>query len=231
MSQFITSLKLPFTFNPEKLKEDLNLALQHSWVAHYNKKDYQGDWDLIALMSSGGKSEAIYASALTKDPVQETDVLKDCPYFREILNSFDFEKITVRLMRLRVGAVIKPHKDNCLGYEDGEFRIHIPIITNPDVEFMVAGERVIMEEGTCWYFNANEEHSVANRGTVDRIHLVIDGIRNSWTDNLFFSQASKEHFERPPVPISDSDKALMIAELKLQDTPGARMLLKKLGET
>jgi hypothetical protein len=36
---------------------------------------------------------------------------------------------------------------------------------------------------------------VANRGTIDRVHLVVDGIRNTWTDQLFFSLAPEKSFE------------------------------------
>ena len=152
-------------------------------------------------------------------------------YFREVVQYFQFEIITARLLCLEVGAEIKPHRDHCLGYEDGEFRLHIPIVTNPDVEFLLAGERIIMDEGSCWYINANEVHSVANRGTENRIHLVIDGIRNDWSDELFFSQATKEQFERPAKELSVDEKQRIIAELELLGTPAAKLLIEQMKES
>ena len=224
----ITTLKFPMTFNTDRLKADLASALGHDWIAHYNTAAYSGDWNSIALMSSGGKAVNIQAFPIANVPVVETEVMNECTYFREVLESFGFAKTSVRLLRLHAGAEIKPHKDYCLGYEDGVFRIHIPIVTNPDVEFIVAGQRVIMDEGTCWYINANEEHSVANRGAEDRIHLVIDGERNAWTDTLFFSQAPEESFQLPPMPLSNEVRLQMIEELKKQDTPTARTLIATL---
>lgn len=226
----VTQLKFPMTFDVERLKQDLAQALKQNWIAHYNPTDYSGDWNLIALMSCGGDQERIQAFPISGMAVIETEILQQCPYFKEVIDSFQFPKTTARLMRLQAGAVIKPHTDYCLGYEDGVFRIHIPVVTNPDVEFIIAGKRVIMEEGTCWYINANKEHSVANRGTEDRVHLVIDGQRNAWTDELFFSLAPEAHFQRPAPKLNDRDKKLMIEELKRQDTPVAREMIQRLEE-
>ncbi|WP_430404079.1 aspartyl/asparaginyl beta-hydroxylase domain-containing protein [Fluviicola sp.] len=59
----------------------------------------------------------------------------------------------------------------------------------------MADERLIMLPGECWYTNVNFVHSVANRGTEDRVHLVIDGVRNEWTDELFFALAPESSFQ------------------------------------
>jgi hypothetical protein len=134
----------------------------------------------------------------------------------------------VRLLQLAVGAEIKPHSDNCLGYEDGSFRLHIPIITNSEVEFILDGTRLVMNEGECWYIDANFIHSVANKGSQDRIHLVIDGIKNDWTDNMFYKEAAPHQFIKPARIMSGEQKKLMIAELKKMNTPAANEILKNM---
>ena len=48
-----------------------------------------------------------------------------------------------------------------------------------------------MQPGEAWYLNFNLPHSVANRGTTDRIHLVIDCVMNPWLD-AFFAEAMVE---------------------------------------
>lgn len=227
---FITSIQFPFQFNVERLQKDLQTAYSVEWQSHFNKADYDGDWSVMALLSPDGKEQSVTAMPEGNQSLSVTPTLQNCPYFQEILDTLLFEKTSVRLMRLATGAVIKPHRDHCLGYEDGVFRIHIPIITNADVEFIVAGKRVVMDEGTCWYINANEEHSVANRGTVDRIHLVIDGKRNDWTDTLFFAQAPVEAYTRPPKGMSQMEKEQIIAELKRSGTPVALELIRQLNE-
>jgi hypothetical protein len=88
-----------------------------------------------------------------------------------------------------VGSVIKEHRDHELGFDDGEVRLHIPVITNPQVEFMLNQVRVVMNEGECWYLNVNQPHRVANHGMVDRIHLVIDCVVNDWLRELMLATA------------------------------------------
>ena len=39
----------------------------------------------------------------------KTALMKDCHYFREVIESFKFPFQTVRLLRLGIGAEIKPH--------------------------------------------------------------------------------------------------------------------------
>lgn len=56
------------------------------------------------------------------------------------------------------------------------------------------GELLIMKPGECWYTNVNYIHSVSNYGSSDRVHMVIDGVRNAWSDNLFYSLAPAASF-------------------------------------
>ncbi|WP_447637255.1 aspartyl/asparaginyl beta-hydroxylase domain-containing protein [Flavobacterium microcysteis] len=225
--ELIRSIKFPLLFDTEKLKNDLGKIMDKNWTAHYNAKDYSGEWTSIALMSESGKSDQIYASPVSEKLVP-TEILNSCTYFQEILDGLLFEKTAVRLLRLAVGAEVKPHSDNCLGYEDGCFRLHIPVITNSEVEFILDGNRLVMNEGECWYIDANFTHSVANHGNEDRIHLVIDGLRNTWTDDLFFKEAKPEGFIKPEATLSDEQKKLMMAELQRMNTPAALELLKTL---
>jgi len=228
MDTLIRSIKFPIVFDTEKLKNDLSKIINKKWTDHYNTNDYTGKWTSVALMSKDGKSDSIYAFSNNNDEIVNTEILDSCTYFKKVLESFLFEKTAVRLLQLAVGAEIKPHSDHCLGYEDGSFRLHIPIITNPEVEFILDGKRLIMNEGECWYIDANFEHSVANRGKQDRIHLVIDGIRNDWTDDLFYKEASENEFQKPKTVMSEEQKLLMIAELRKINTAAADDIIRTL---
>jgi quercetin dioxygenase-like cupin family protein len=226
MEKLVRTIKFPIVFDTERLKIDVQKVLKQNWVDHYNTNDYSGKWTSIALMSQGGKSDAIYALPNNNEPIINTEILDSCDYFKAILDGFLFEKTAVRLLQLAVGAEIKPHSDHCLGYEDGSFRLHIPIITNSEVEFILDGNRIIMNEGECWYIDANFVHSVANRGINDRIHLVVDGIRNDWTDQLFFAEANPDQFIKPTPTMSDEQKKLIIAELQHMNSTVANNLIK-----
>jgi hypothetical protein len=228
MEKLVRHIRFPFEFDTQKLQNEVQLILNKNWIKHYNANDYIGNWSSIALVSQGGKSDNINAFPMGKESIDYTDAIDNCHYFKEIIDSFLFEKTTVRLLRLAVGAVIKPHVDNCLGYEDGNFRIHIPVITNKDVEFILDNERLLMNEGECWYINANFTHSVANKGDKDRIHLVIDGIRNEWTDTLFFKEANEKQFMKQKPQISNEEKKLIIKQLELMNTETSIQLIADL---
>lgn len=63
---------------------------------------------------------------------KDTPLLTQCAYIKEVIDFFKMEKTTVRLMKLDAGAVIKPHNDHDLNFEEGEVRLHIPVHTNAE---------------------------------------------------------------------------------------------------
>ena len=208
-------LKFSVQFDEQRLVEDLSKAMEGQWIPHFNTGGYTGNWKAVSLYAKDGNEQNIFAYQTDNAAVSETPLMKECIYFREVLDYFQFPILSVRLLRLEAGAEIKPHTDHELGYEDGQFRLHIPIVTHPEIEFILDGERLIMLPGECWYTNVNLVHSVANRGTIDRVHLVIDGVRNDWTDELFFSLAPESSFEaNREEELSDETIIRMLEELK-----------------
>jgi ectoine hydroxylase-related dioxygenase (phytanoyl-CoA dioxygenase family) len=57
-------------------------------------------------------------------------------------------------------------------------RHHVVLESNPACTFTCGEEgeeeMVHMEAGSAWWFNSALMHSCANKGTTDRIHLIID---------------------------------------------------------
>lgn len=228
-TELIRYLKFPLQFDEQRLVEDLSTALKSEWVPHFNTGGYQGNWNAVSLYAKGGNEQHIFAHPTDKSEISETSLMKECAYFREVVNYFRFPILSVRLMRLEAGAEIKPHTDYELGYEDGQFRLHIPIVTNPGIEFILDGERLIMLPGECWYTNVNFVHSVANRGTEDRVHLVIDGMRNAWSDELFFSMAPESGFQSVrEEQLSDETILRMLEELKRNPQMAGHPLVSEL---
>jgi hypothetical protein len=175
-----TSLKLPFQFEPEPLQADLRQVLADEFVPHFNTAYYQGDWSVVPFRSVGGRANHIYPDPVAKTAYADTPLLARCPYIQHILGSFRCPQQAVRFLRLKPGSLIKEHTDYNLSYDDGEVRLHIPVLTNLEVEFVLDGVRVDMKAGECWYHNFNRPHRVANRGATDRVHLVIDCVVNDW---------------------------------------------------
>lgn len=79
----------------------------------------------------------------------------------------------VMLARMAAGGVIQPHRDANPAAK-WPHKIHVPIITNDDVMFYVDGARRNLREGEAVEVNNMGVHSVENRGSADRIHLIFE---------------------------------------------------------
>lgn len=176
----LNSLKLPLSFHPLRLKSDLSKIEPGEWVPHFNQRYYSGQWSAVALRSVGGLSTQIYPDPTAHGSFADTEILARCRYMREVLASFECEIESARLLKLTAGSSIREHRDYNLGYEDGEVRVHIPVQTNDEVAFYLAGRRLRMLEGESWYLNFNLPHRVENRSATDRVHLVLDCLVNDW---------------------------------------------------
>lgn len=185
------AVKLPLQFEPARLQADLARMMADEFVPHFNTAYYQGDWSAVPLRSIGGRADHIYPDPTAKNEFADTPLLARCPYIQEVLASLQCPQQAVRFLRLKAGSIIKEHRDLELGFEDGEVRLHIPVITNSAVEFVLNQIRVVMSEGECWYLNVNQPHRVANRGAVDRIHLVIDCVVNDWLRAVLLAAAAE----------------------------------------
>lgn len=154
------------------------------WVKHVNQQDYSGDWDSLPLRCQSRyldahpilQSFAIEAGGEWRD----LPVLEALPALSGWLRNLPCPLQAVRLMRLRAGADIKPHRDHGLSIEHGEARLHLPIYTCDQIAFSVNQQVVPMRAGELWYVNVDQTHAVQNRGTQDRINLVIDCLVNDW---------------------------------------------------
>lgn len=189
------------------------------WDNHFNSGNYEGSWTVLPLRSVEGQDTII--PGLTAN-----DIFADHPnmdmfsFIRKLLATFQCTVKSVRLLNLAAGAVIKSHCDPELSFEQGEARLHIPLITNPDVAFYVQDQRIIMQPGECWYMNANLRHQVTNGGKTDRIHLVIDCEVNTWLQELINSANYSSH-----IPDYSQQQLLdMICELRNQQTVTADQL-------
>ena len=186
------SLRLPLPVDAAGLQEDLQGFLAGEFVAHFNVHNYTGDWSAIALRSVGGVAGHIFPDPSQNHAFADTPWLARCPHVRKLLQTLPCPLLAVRFLRLKAGSVIKEHRDYELGFDDGEVRLHVPVETNPGVEFVLRGQRVVMQVGECWYVNVNFPHKVANAGSTDRVHLVIDCVVDPWLRGLMLREAAAQ---------------------------------------
>ncbi|HWK97172.1 MAG TPA: aspartyl/asparaginyl beta-hydroxylase domain-containing protein [Pseudolabrys sp.] len=184
---FPDRLRLPLDFDPARLAADMDAIAGAGWISHFVTQNYEGDWSVIPLRAQAGARhpiQMIYSNPAAT-AFEDTPLLESAAYIQEVLAAFACPLQAVRLMRLAPGSLIKEHRDHDLRFEDGTVRLHIPVVTNPTVDFRLNGVRCVMAAGTCWYLRLADPHSVANRGPTDRVHLVIDATVNGWLKALF----------------------------------------------
>ena len=75
--------------------------------------------------------------------------------------------------KLLAGGRIVPHRDSHPSFGAGH-RIHVPIVTNPRVRFMIDGRPYQLQVGEAYEINNQKVHSVMNKGAEDRINFIFD---------------------------------------------------------
>ncbi|MEO8412066.1 MAG: aspartyl/asparaginyl beta-hydroxylase domain-containing protein [Ginsengibacter sp.] len=212
-------------FDVTQMQQEVCSLAPGLWTPHYNAKHYEGNWTTLPLRSINGNIEngiAVQGSSLQKNmSYKNTILLEKCRYLTSLINSFSCEKMSVRLMNLNAGAIIKEHTDHDMNFEKGEARFHIPIFTNPDVAFFIEDEKIPLVEGECWYLNLSLKHRVNNFGDTNRIHLVIDCTVNDWIKNLLEEEAElterideKNEVNNYSIP----EKIKIIQQLRMMNT-------------
>ncbi|MEO1527789.1 MAG: aspartyl/asparaginyl beta-hydroxylase domain-containing protein [Planctomycetota bacterium] len=161
---------------------DLRRLESMEWIDHFVTQNYDGVWSVIPLRGPASATHPVLMiySDPTCSEFANTPFLEGCDYLPTVLNTFECPLLSVRLMKLTAGSVIKEHRDHDLSVESGVARLHIPIVTNEGVDFRLNGTQVALNPGECWYLRLSDPHSVRNDGQTDRVHLVLDVEVNQW---------------------------------------------------
>ena len=158
-------IRLPYRFDAGRLEEELLNLGGGRWMRHPSR--LRGNSAIPLITSGGGDNDSFEGE---KKP---TPHLEPCPYMRQVMAGFGEVLSRSRLMKLDAGAEVSLHVD--FNYHwFSRVRIHIPIVTSPEVIFQCGREKLHMAAGECWIFDSWRRHRVVNGGTRDRVHLVID---------------------------------------------------------
>lgn len=222
-------LKLSFEFDEEKLFQDTKYIQEDYWVSHPNTSAYEGKWEVCSLTSPSGDIKDIVACENIE--YKETSLLKKTIYIKEVLDCFKTKIEAVRFMKLGAKSSIKEHTDKGSCIEDGFARIHIPITSNKNVEFILDGNKHQMNTASCYYMDAHKPHSVKNSGDEDRIHLLIDCHVNEWLEELFIKAGYKPKVHKySSKSINDENIDEIIYSLKQLGTETSLQMAKELEE-
>ncbi len=157
--------RLPVRFDVERMRAEVAALPDAAWAKHPN--EIQGN-SSVRLISVGGAENDDVDGAMAPTPH-----LQRAPYLRQILASFGVVWSRSRLMRLDPGAVVPEHAD-INHHWFSRVRLHIPVLTRPEVKFHCGDQTVHMAAGEAWLFDNWRLHRVENPTDEIRIHLVAD---------------------------------------------------------
>lgn len=175
-------LRLDMPLDLSGIAEEVDALPAEWWIAHFVPQHYAGSWDVLPLRAPASAGHPIMRIAAQPgvDDWTDTPELARCPRLAAQIARFDCPLGAVRLMRLAPGSRIHEHRDIGLDALEGSVRLHIPLKTDPGVDFRLNGSSVGMALGDCWYLRLADPHAVVHGGTAPRIHLVIDATLTPW---------------------------------------------------
>jgi Aspartyl/Asparaginyl beta-hydroxylase len=160
-------LQLPRRYDAEVMAREIGALPAAAWVPHPGK--LPGN-DAVLLITPEGELTNTFTG-----PMLPTEFLHSCPYLMEIMADLGATWGRSRLMGLAPGGEVPKHFDLNY-YWRTHIRVHVPIVTNPSVEFMCDDETIHMAPGECWVFDTFRPHRVRNGGSEKRVHLVLDTV-------------------------------------------------------
>jgi hypothetical protein len=183
--------RLPVQLDLALLREALAGIRAAQWREHFNRDYFHGEWSGVVLISAADAHElAPGRQAPVQRPAWHAE-----PRWQQALQALPVQLVSARLLRLGPGSRILEHCDHDLQGEQADLRLHIPLLSPPEVDFMLDGQRMPMAAGECWFLDLARPHSVINRDSCERIHLVLDCRPGVWLE-----QAIREGLPSTPAP-------------------------------
>jgi mannose-6-phosphate isomerase-like protein (cupin superfamily) len=201
-------LKLPLRTDADALEHEVRALPPSAWVPHAT--GFPGN-EAVRLVTVAGQPTDAF-----EGPMRPTDHLGGCPYIMEVMAELGGVWGRSRLMGLGAGAEVPEHVDSHYHWRT-HLRIHVPIITNPAVEFTCGGETVHMAPGECWVFDSFRWHEVHNRGSERRVHLVLDTVVTEHLRDLIEAAQSGATDARLLRPGERSPEPLLFEQVNAPD--------------
>ena len=160
--------QLPWRFDAARLAAEVAQFTPAEWRPH--PQGHPGNSALPFIARGGDPLDDGVVG-----PMLPTPYLARCPYVAQVMATLDVPLGRSRLMRLDARAEATEHVDTGY-YWQQRVRVHVPVVTFPDVQFICGDASTNMAPGECWIFDTWRVHNVLNPGSAQRIHLVVDTV-------------------------------------------------------
>ena len=175
-------VKVPITFNIKELQKATNeLFTKMSWKSHIVKGLCMTQIPGDPSSADGDKLRGLFwtkPDSTGKEVQRENDV--DESHYTEFVKEFKgtyFEYVhkylsaKYKLGRFRL-LLLEP-RTSLSWHRDPEPRLHIPIMTNPGAHLCIGDTlKHLPADGSVWFTDTTNYHTVFNGGEENRIHLV-----------------------------------------------------------
>ena len=205
-------LQLPLRFDADRVAQEIAALGEDVWRPH--PQGYAGNSALPLIAAHGNAN-----SDAVRGPMRATEHLERCPYLQQVLHSLGAVLGRSRLMRLAGQAEVTPHVDIDYYWRE-HVRVHLPVVTQPEVQFHCGGEVTHMAAGDCWIFDTWRNHKVINSADRARIHIVADTVGGPGFWPLL--GAARTHDRSPPgwqarfiAPDASADRSLRLESVNL----------------
>lgn len=168
MKLAVPFIQLPVQFDAALLADEMRALGEAAWRPHPQK--FAGNFALPLISVEGDPDSDSVAG-----PMRPTPYLDACPGMRDVLAQLGAVWGRTRLMKLDPHAEVALHADTNY-YWCERVRVHVPILTQPDVRFMCGEAEVNMAPGECWIFDTWRPHKVVHANGHERVHLVADTV-------------------------------------------------------
>jgi len=138
-------VQLPLRFDAERLAKEVGAIEEGAWRPH--PQGHPGNSALPLIAAHGDP-----ANDATQGPMRPTPHLARLPYLRQALAELEAPIGRSRLMRLDGNAEATAHADVNYYWME-RLRVHLPIVTRPEVQFRCGARSVHMGAGEVWVFD------------------------------------------------------------------------------
>lgn len=161
-------VQLPVSFDAGALAQEVAAIDDRHWRAR--AVGVAGN-SALTLVTTGGDPDNDELAG----EMRPTPWLQQCPRIMQVMAALGATWGRSRLMKLYGQSEVSAHVDTNYYWRE-RMRVHVPIVTTPDVRFQCGDAEVNMAEGECWIFDTWRRHRVLNENNRERIHLVMDTV-------------------------------------------------------
>lgn len=186
----LNCIKLDFKYDLNKVLEELH-QIENLYLL---KLRFMKNWQGIPLRNSMGSSQhdglelglslLRNGNKLSFQECKNTEIMDKLNYIPELIENLkkylNTEIGMVRILKIPAKQHVGQHQDGeIFDLENGQiYRLHFPLISHPNVKFIINNKNYYFEPGNAYYANVFYPHEIINNSEIDRVHLVVDVLAN-----------------------------------------------------